>query len=116
MVKEGIALLQKAAFQGHVYAMFVLGDIHDTRKEYERAAEWLTKSADAGLPQAMFSLGTMLDEGVGVAAPDYPAAVDWYRRAADAGHGDAMNNLVSVHGRPRRPAQQGRAVHKPDAP
>jgi hypothetical protein len=55
--------------------------------------EWLTKSAKAGLPKAMFDLGVNLDKGEGVPAPDYPAAAGWYRRAADAGDEMAARNL-----------------------
>ena len=92
-----MALLEKAAGQGHVYAMCQLGDMHDTRKEYEQAVAWYTKGAEAGLPKAMFSVGVCLDKGQGVAAPDYPAAAGWYRRAADAGHGGAARNLCTMY-------------------
>jgi len=54
----------------------------------------------------MFTLGTLLDKGEGVAAPDYPAAAAWYRRAADAGHADAANNLRTMHA-----VGRGRAWH-----
>ena len=94
---EGTALLEKAAGQGHVYAMDTLGDLHDTRKEHEHAVAWFTKAAEAGLPKAMHNLGVYLDEGKGVAAPDHPAAAGWYRRAADAGHGPAANNLCRMY-------------------
>jgi TPR repeat protein len=87
---EGVALLDKAAGQGHVHAMMMLGSIHHTRKEDEQDVLWTTKAAEAGLPEAMFSLGCCLDNGEGVAAPDPMAAMDWYRRAADAGHGGAL--------------------------
>jgi len=92
-----MALLEKAAGQGHTYAMFALGDIHGTRKEYEQAVAWYTQGAEAGLPKAMFSLGTLPDQGHGVAAPDYPAAAGWYRRAAEAGSGPAANNLCTMY-------------------
>ena len=92
-----MALLEKAAGQGHAYAMHALGSIHSARQEYEHAVEWSTKGAEAGLPKAMFDLGWLLDSGKGMAAPDYPAAVDWYRRAADAGHGVAARNLSSMY-------------------
>jgi len=88
-----MALLEKAAGQGHAYAMHALGSMHCARKEHERPVEWYTKGAKAGLPQAMFTLGNVLDAGEGMAAPNYPAAADWYRRAADAGHGAAAHNL-----------------------
>ena len=87
---EGVALLEKAAEQGQVHAVFALGSIHYARKEYEQALAWFTKAAEAGLPEAMFFLGSCLVTEEGVAAPDPPAAMNWYRRAADAGHGWAL--------------------------
>ena len=51
----------------------------------------------AGLPKAMFNLGTLLDQGKGVAAPDYPAAADWCRRAADGGGKEAAFNLSNMY-------------------
>jgi TPR repeat protein len=70
--------------------MMVLGRIHHVRKEYEQDVAWSTKAAEAGLPDAMFSLAYCLDKGEGVAAPDPPAAMGWFRCAADAGHGGAV--------------------------
>jgi len=92
-----MALLEKAAGQGHAYAMQTLGSIHRAWKEYEQAVKWVTEGAEAGLPKAMFDLGCHLDSGQGVAAPDYPAAAGWFRRAADAGHADAANNLSNMY-------------------
>jgi TPR repeat protein len=59
--------------------------------------EWLTKGAEAGLPGAMVNLGICLDEGVGVAVPDYPAAAGWFRLAADAGEAGAAANLSNMY-------------------
>jgi TPR repeat protein len=87
---EGVALLEKAAGQGHVHAMYALGGIHNVRKEHEQDVLWTTKAAEAGLPEAMFDLGWCLDKREGVAAPDPLAAMGWFRRAADAGHGGAV--------------------------
>jgi len=47
-----MALLEKAAGQGHAHAMHTMGSIHDTRKEVEQAVAWYTKGAEAGLPEA----------------------------------------------------------------
>jgi hypothetical protein len=77
--------------------MNTLGSIHRVRKEHVLAWEWFTKGAEAGLPESMNNLGTLLDAGQGVAAPDSPAAAGWYRRAADAGHGSAANNLSALY-------------------
>ena len=93
---EGVALLEKAAGQGHVYAMHTLGSVHFERKEHEQAVAWFTKAADAGLPDAMFNLGCRLNNGEGVAA-DPQAALGWFRRAADAGHGRAAQNLSAMY-------------------
>jgi hypothetical protein len=92
-----MALLEKAAGQGHAYAMTTLREVHHMREEHEQAVEWYTKGAEAGLPTAMYNAGCCLDEGKGMAAPDYPAAADRYRRAADAGHGQAANNLSGMY-------------------
>ena len=92
-----MALLEKAAGQGHAYAMLKLAQAHNARKEHEQATKWFTKAAETGLPKAMFSLGCCLDEGEGGAGPDYPAAVDWYKRAADAGDGNAALNLAGMY-------------------
>ena len=74
-----MALLKKAAGQGHVYAMTQLAEIHVQRKEFQHALEWYMKGAEAGYPRAMHNIACCLDQGLGLAAPDYPAAADWYR-------------------------------------
>jgi len=43
-----MALLEKAAGQGHAYAMQKLGRIHHVREEHQQAIEWSTKGAEAG--------------------------------------------------------------------
>jgi hypothetical protein len=92
-----MALLEKAAGQGHAHAMDVLGSIHFNRNEQVLAVEWFTKGAEAGLPFAMHNLGCRLDTGEGMAAPDHPAAAGWYMRAADAGVGRAASNLSAMY-------------------
>jgi len=89
--------MEKAAVQGHAYAMTLLGVFHNTRDGHEQAVGWFTKGSEAGLPRAMFNLGNMLRMGKGVAAPDSPAAADWYRRAGDAGVGQASSNLAAMY-------------------
>jgi hypothetical protein len=92
-----VALLEKAARQGHVYAMYTLGGFHDGRNDSEQAEKLATKGAEAGLPKAMLIVGCILDEGKGEATPDYPAAADWYRRAANGGVGEAAINLSHMY-------------------
>ena len=89
--------MEKAAGQGHVYAMETLSSIHRVRKEYEQAVKWATQGAEAWLPNAMFGLGCRLDRGEGVGAPDCPAAAGWFRRAADAGSWAAASSLSHMY-------------------
>jgi len=50
-----MALLEKAAGQGHVYAMGKLAGIHFVRKECEQAVKWNIKGAEAGLPAGAYT-------------------------------------------------------------
>ena len=94
--EEGMALKEKAAGQGHAYAMNALGGVHHERKEHSQALGWFTKGAEAGLPKAMYNLGAALDTGMYAAAPDYPAALQWYQRAADSGDGRVCRILLGA--------------------
>ena len=58
-----MALLEKAAGQGHAYAMVTLGGIHCTREEHGQVMQWTTQAAETGLPKAMYNLGWCLDTG-----------------------------------------------------
>ena len=79
-----MALLEKAAAQGHAYAMNLLGSIYDVRKDMDQAVEWYTKGAEAGLPLAQYNLGVCLDAGTGVAAPVVQAGSRSWPRARGA--------------------------------
>ena len=58
-----MALLQKAAGQGHAYAMRALGAIHNAGNEHEQALKWFTKGAEAGLPKASSISGAISTRG-----------------------------------------------------
>jgi len=81
-----VALLEKAAGAGHGHATFALGCIHNVWTEHEHAVGWFTKAAEAGMPKAMFNLAVMLDDGRGVAAPDYTAAAAGPGRLSPPSH------------------------------
>jgi len=97
LAEEGQSLLEKAAKQGHAYAMNAMRGIHIVRKEYEQAVKWGIKGAEAGLPKAMFNYGVSLEKGQGVAAPDYLMAAERYCRAAESGHAGAAINLSNLY-------------------
>jgi len=67
--------------------------------------------AEAGVPEAIFLMGTAYDEGLGVAADAGEAAV-WFRRAADRGHMLAQHNLGNAYADGRGVAQEdATAIH-----
>jgi TPR repeat protein len=107
-----MALLEKAAGQGHAHAMYAMGSVHVTRQEFEQAVGWFTMGAEAGLPRAMHCLGHALDSGQGVAATDHTAAAGWFRRAANASVGDSWsaNKLSEMYA-----VGRGRAWQKTSA-
>ena len=60
-----MALLEKAAGQGHAYATYELGGIHHTRRDYKQAVEWTTQAAEAGLPNAIVQPRDLARRGAG---------------------------------------------------
>jgi len=95
-----MALVEKAAGQGHAYAMCELGSIHTARREFEQAVKWFTKGAEAGLPDAiskipsaMYNLGSSLTEGGGGSAgpPSGGGVVHACGRRRRRGSGDQPN-------------------------
>ena len=56
------------------------------------AYAWYRRAADAGMPEAEFNVGVMLDSGRGV-RPDLAEAAIWYARAATHGNHRAAYNL-----------------------
>ena len=57
MADEGMALMEKAAAQGHAYAMRTLAGNYASRNEHERAKGWATKGAETGCPDMMAGRG-----------------------------------------------------------
>ncbi len=67
------------------------------KKEYTKALELLSKSANQGNAQAQFFVGKIYDKGYGVTENDR-TAIKWYRKAAKKGHIDAINRLKEMKG------------------
>jgi hypothetical protein len=59
------------------------------------ATRWYRKAADQGHAQAQNNLGTMFEQGRGVAQSNVEAA-RWYRKAADQDNADAQYNLGNM--------------------
>lgn len=91
---DNVALLQKAATNGHVGAMVHLGQILATGDEHpkdtKQAAKWMQLAAATGNAEGMFELGRYYRDGVGLPQNSVRAYV-WLNRAAAAKHLSAMH-------------------------
>lgn len=97
--------LKNAALVGNnPDAQFELGQLYEFGKgveqNYQKALEWYTRSAEAGLSKAEYSIGLLYEQGRGV-AENYTMAAAWYQKAAEKNDPWALNNLAFLysHGR-----------------
>jgi len=58
--------------------------------------KWITLAAEQGNANAQFNLGTMYENGLGIAL-NYNAALKWYRLAAEQGNANAQYYLGWMH-------------------
>jgi TPR repeat protein len=88
--------LYNRAMSGDSQAMSDLGMDYEkglsVPSDFNKAAAWYRKAADAGNTSGMNRLGSLYENGVGV-QKSYPQAVSWFRKAADAGNTDGMIRL-----------------------
>ena len=62
------------------------------RKDYAEAMRWYREAADQGSAVAQINIGSLYQNGWGVAR-DYVEAMGWYRKAADRGNALAQNHI-----------------------
>ena len=99
--QAAVGWFRRAAQQGHVMAVNMLGRCHDlgwgVRVDKARAAEYYEIAAGQGLDWAMYNFATLLALGEGV-AEDRPRALALLRQAADlTGNAKAINFIGSFH-------------------
>jgi len=98
--REGFAWFNKAATQGHLMALNMVGRCYDlgwgTSIDKARAAECFRVAAERGLDWGMYNYATALTLGEGV-AEDKAAALAWFEQAAEHGNAKAINYLGSFH-------------------
>jgi TPR repeat protein len=96
---------EKIVIPGARIAQFNLGMLYEqgkgVKKDLPRAAKWHLLAAKAGLADAQFTLGYLLEKGTAsdtvLDTPDLEGAVHWYSRAANQGFGAAQQNLAPLH-------------------
>jgi uncharacterized protein len=99
--KTPAALIQ--SFAGHLKsakAQYDAGEIYYqgklVPKDMVTAADWFTKAATQGSPEAMNRIGEMWATGLN-GTPDLKEAANWYQKAAALGLAEAQYNLGSCY-------------------
>jgi localization factor PodJL len=93
----GSTALRNAALKGDASAAFEIGVRYAEGKgvaqNYDEAAKWYDRAAQANVVPAMFRLGALFEKGLG-AKKDLDVARRYYVLAADRGNAKAMHNLA----------------------
>jgi localization factor PodJL len=96
----GGAKLRSAALKGDAAAAYEVASRYAEGKgvpvNYDEAAKWYQRAADAGVTPAIFRIGTLYEKGLGV-KKDHDAARKLYSTAADRGNAKAMHNLAVLY-------------------
>src|SRR5205085_2151337 len=93
----GGPVLRAAALKGDPTAAFEVGVRFAEGKgvtvNFDEAAKWYDRAAQAGVVPAVFRLGTFYEKGLSV-TKDIDVARRYYLQAADRGNAKAMHNLA----------------------
>ena len=89
--------LRSAALKGDATAAYEIGVRYAEGKcvasNYDEAAKWYDRAAQAGVVPAIFRLGTLYEKGLSV-KKDVDIARRYYMQAAERGNAKAMHNLA----------------------
>ena len=89
--------LRSAAMKGDATAAYEIGlrfaEGKGVATNYDEAAKWYDRAAQAGVIPATFRLGTLYEKGLGV-KKDTDIARRYYAQAAERGNAKAMHNLA----------------------
>jgi localization factor PodJL len=89
--------LRSAAMKGDPTAAYEIGlrfaEGKGVATNYDEAAKWYDRAAQAGVVPATFRLGTLYEKGLGV-KKDADIARRYYTQAAERGNAKAMHNLA----------------------
>jgi len=100
LLRDAIALLEKAADSGDLTSMREIGLVYQRGRgvpiDPERGTAWLTRAAEAGDPVAMRELAQTYLAGFGTGEMSPEKSVHWLRRAADSGDQKAMLELAAA--------------------
>jgi localization factor PodJL len=93
----GGPVLRAAALRGDPAAAYEVGvrfaEGKGVAANFDEAAKWYDRAAEAGVVPAIFRLGTLYEKGLSV-TKDVDIARRYYLRAAERGNAKAMHNLA----------------------
>ena len=93
----GGPVLRAAAMKGDATAAYEIGvrfaEGKGVTANYDEAAKWYDRAAQAGVVPAIFRLGTLYEKGLSV-KKDVEVARRYYMQAAERGNAKAMHNLA----------------------
>ena len=93
----GGPVLRAAALKGDPSAAYEIGlrfaEGKGVAPDFDEAAKWYDRAAEAGVVPAIFRLGTLYEKGLSV-KKDVDIARRYYLRAAERGNAKAMHNLA----------------------
>jgi localization factor PodJL len=98
-IPDGIGgpVLRAAALKGDPTAAYEIGvrfaEGKGVATNYDEAAKWYDRAAQAGVVPAIFRLGTLYEKGLSV-TKDVDIARRYYLQAAERGNAKAMHNLA----------------------
>lgn len=93
---ESIKLLNALAENDNPKAMYLLGKIYHTKKNYLEAAYWYELAGEAGYDWGWFNLATLYDNELGV-YNDKDKAIDFYKKAYEA-NGETKGQCANMIG------------------
>ncbi|MFU3250188.1 MULTISPECIES: tetratricopeptide repeat protein [Pseudomonas aeruginosa group] len=107
-----ISLYQEAVERGHYKAMLNLAGIYSrgaaAPRDEGKAVDLVEKALKLNAPHAFYTMGVMLQQGIGVKRDD-SAALSYFRKAADLGNrygqqavGEAIRNVFAKQSEPER--------------
>ena len=100
MIDQNYSLSEKyllmAAEKDNADAQGFLSMLYIDMEEYDKALIWARKASQLNQPWALYSLGRIYDEGLGVET-NHLEGLKWFERAAEAGYADAQNVCGNIY-------------------
>lgn len=99
-IQGALEILNRLESKNYAYAnywlAYILLQAQPPIKDVARGINLMQKAADAGIPEALYSMGYISQVGLN-GSPDYPKAMEWYKKAAAKNNSDALVQMGYLH-------------------